>query len=70
MRLLHLTDHLTVRGGAWRYLLGEEAYGLTERRLRAVSGLPLIVLSSYKKEELAPAGLSSLSPAVTPLRPP
>jgi glycosyltransferase involved in cell wall biosynthesis len=35
----------------------EEMYELTGRRLRAVEGRPLVVLSSYMKEELARAGI-------------
>jgi glycosyltransferase involved in cell wall biosynthesis len=35
----------------------EEVYALTERRLRAVCGRPLVVLSSYMKEELVRAGV-------------
>jgi glycosyltransferase involved in cell wall biosynthesis len=35
----------------------DEVYALTERRLRAVRGRPLVVLSSYMKEELARAGV-------------
>jgi glycosyltransferase involved in cell wall biosynthesis len=34
-----------------------EVYALTERRLRAVRGRPLVVLSSYMKEELARVGI-------------
>jgi glycosyltransferase involved in cell wall biosynthesis len=43
-----------------------EVYALTEERLRAVRGLPVVALSRYMKDELAAAGVPAARIAVVP----